>query len=181
MLVDVENSHAATYYAAWAQDARVRDAAVAASVAKAYASEACRTVCGPAIQVHGGIGFTWEYDPHLLFKRAKHLEPLYGDAAYHRELALRAASGSQPRDRLVPDRTERGLHVESDGSRAWGRAKDRAADFASALGMRANRTQTALCPVPLRRCRATVVTEAAQAAWERSHRQLSFKQSAIYR
>jgi alkylation response protein AidB-like acyl-CoA dehydrogenase len=50
-------------------------------------------VCGDAIQVHGGIGFTWEYDLHLYFKRAKALEPLYGDAAYHRELIVRALTG----------------------------------------------------------------------------------------
>lgn len=89
MLLAVENSHAATYYAAWALDADAEDRAVAASVAKAYVSEAARTVCGEAIQVHGGIGFTWEYDLHLYFKRAKALEVLYGDADYHRELIVR--------------------------------------------------------------------------------------------
>jgi alkylation response protein AidB-like acyl-CoA dehydrogenase len=52
-------------------------------------SESARKVCGDAIQVHGGIGFTWEYDLHLYFKRAKSLEPLYGDAAHHRELIVR--------------------------------------------------------------------------------------------
>jgi alkylation response protein AidB-like acyl-CoA dehydrogenase len=88
MLLEVENAHAATYYAAWAQDAGVPDAALAASVAKAYLNEASRKVCGSAIQVHGGIGFTWEYDLHLYFKRAKHLEALYGDADFHRERAL---------------------------------------------------------------------------------------------
>ena len=88
MLVEVENSHAATYYAGWALDAGADDAALAASVAKSYVSEAARQVCGAAIQVHGGIGFTWEYDLHLLFKRAKYLEPLYGSAEDHRELVL---------------------------------------------------------------------------------------------
>jgi len=89
MLLEVENSHAAVYYAAWALTAGAEDAAMAASVCKSYVSEAARTVCGDAIQVHGGIGFTWEYDLHLYFKRAKALEPLYGDAAYHRELIVR--------------------------------------------------------------------------------------------
>jgi alkylation response protein AidB-like acyl-CoA dehydrogenase len=89
MLLEVENAHAATYYAAWAQDANSPDAALSASVAKAYVNEASRKVCGSSIQVHGGIGFTWEYDLHLYFKRAKHLEPLYGDADFHREQALR--------------------------------------------------------------------------------------------
>jgi alkylation response protein AidB-like acyl-CoA dehydrogenase len=89
MLLEVENSHAATYYAAWALDADAEDAMTAASVAKAYVGDAARRVCGDAIQVHGGIGFTWEYDLHLYFKRAKALEPMYGDADHHRERILR--------------------------------------------------------------------------------------------
>jgi alkylation response protein AidB-like acyl-CoA dehydrogenase len=88
MLLEVENSHAATYYAAWALDAHSPDASLAASAAKAYVGDASRKVCGSSIQVHGGIGFTWEYDLHLYFKRAKHFEPLYGDADFHRERAL---------------------------------------------------------------------------------------------
>src|SRR5215470_11181926 len=93
MLLEVENSHSATYYAAWALTAGADDHALAASVAKAYVGEAARKVCGEAIQVHGGIGFTWEYDLHLYFKRAKALEALYGDANHHRELALRQVAG----------------------------------------------------------------------------------------
>ena len=89
MLLEVEKAHAAVYYAAWALSAGAEDAAMAASVCKSFVSEAARQVCGDAIQVHGGIGFTWEYDLHLYFKRAKALEPLYGDAAYHRELLVR--------------------------------------------------------------------------------------------
>jgi alkylation response protein AidB-like acyl-CoA dehydrogenase len=88
MLEMVENAHAAVYYAAWALDAGAPDAALAASVAKSTVNVAARRVCGEAIQVHGGIGFTWEYDLHLYFKRAKHLEPLYGDTEYHRERVL---------------------------------------------------------------------------------------------
>jgi alkylation response protein AidB-like acyl-CoA dehydrogenase len=88
MLVEVENSHGATYYAAWAIDAAAPDAALAASVAKAYVGEASRKVCGSAIQVHGGIGFTWEYDLHLYFKQAKFLESLYGDADFHRDVVM---------------------------------------------------------------------------------------------
>jgi alkylation response protein AidB-like acyl-CoA dehydrogenase len=88
MLLEVENSHGATYYAAWALDAGSPDASLAASSAKAYVGDASRKVCGSSIQVHGGIGFTWEYDLHLYFKRAKHFEPLYGDADFHRERAL---------------------------------------------------------------------------------------------
>jgi alkylation response protein AidB-like acyl-CoA dehydrogenase len=89
MLMDVENSHAAVYYASWSLENGTEDGPLAASVAKAYVSEASRKVCGDAIQVHGGIGFTWEYDLHLYFKRAKALEPMYGDADYHRELIVR--------------------------------------------------------------------------------------------
>jgi alkylation response protein AidB-like acyl-CoA dehydrogenase len=92
MLLEVEKAHAAVYYAAWALGAGAEDAAMAASVCKSFVSEAARQVCGDAIQVHGGIGFTWEYDLHLYFKRAKALEPLYGDAAYHREMIVRALS-----------------------------------------------------------------------------------------
>src|SRR5579859_3195677 len=88
MLLEVENSHGATYYAAWALDAGSLDAALAASAAKAYVGDASRKVCGSSIQVHGGIGFTWDYDLHIYFKRAKHFEPLYGDADFHRERAL---------------------------------------------------------------------------------------------
>jgi alkylation response protein AidB-like acyl-CoA dehydrogenase len=92
MLLEVENSHSAVYYAAWAQDAAAEDAELAASVAKVYVGDASRKVCGEAIQVHGGIGFTWEYDLHMYFKRAKALEAQYGDADYHRELIVRHAA-----------------------------------------------------------------------------------------
>jgi alkylation response protein AidB-like acyl-CoA dehydrogenase len=93
MLLAVDNAHSAVYYAAWALSAGAEDAAVAASICKSYVSEAARQVCGDAIQVHGGIGFTWEYDLHLYFKRAKALEPFYGDAEYHRELIVRHVAG----------------------------------------------------------------------------------------
>jgi alkylation response protein AidB-like acyl-CoA dehydrogenase len=95
MLLEVENAHAAVYYAAWALTAGAEDAAIASSICKAYVSEAARKVCGDAIQVHGGIGFTWEYDLHLYMKRAKALEPLYGDAEYHRELIARHVTSSR--------------------------------------------------------------------------------------
>ena len=92
MLLEVENSHSAVYYAAWALDAKAEDAELAASVAKAYVADAARKVCGEAIQVHGGIGFTWEYDLHIYFKRAKALESMYGDVDYHREQIVRRAT-----------------------------------------------------------------------------------------
>jgi alkylation response protein AidB-like acyl-CoA dehydrogenase len=85
MLVDVENAKSLTYYAAWAVDERSPEAPLAVSMAKAYASDAYRRVAGAGIQLHGGIGFTWEHDLHLYFKRAKGSEFTFGDATHHRE------------------------------------------------------------------------------------------------
>src|SRR5215470_8891919 len=85
MLVDVENAKSLTYYAAWAVDENVPEAPLAASMAKAYVSDAYRRTAGAGIQLHGGIGFTWEHDLHLYFKRAKSSEFTFGDASYHRE------------------------------------------------------------------------------------------------
>jgi alkylation response protein AidB-like acyl-CoA dehydrogenase len=85
MLVDVENSKSITYYAAWALDEGVTEGPLAVSMAKAYVSDAYRRVAAAGIQLHGGIGFTWEHDLHLYFKRAKGSEFTFGDATYHRE------------------------------------------------------------------------------------------------
>ena len=90
MLVLSESGRSATYYAAWAVDADASDRALASSMAKAYVSDAYRKVAGDGIQVHGGIGFTWEHDMHLYFKRAKSSEVTLGDATYHRELVAQA-------------------------------------------------------------------------------------------
>ena len=85
MLVDVENSKSITYYAAWALDEGSPEAPLAVSMAKAYVSDAYRRVAAAGIQLHGGIGFTWEHDLHLYFKRAKGSEFTFGDATHHRE------------------------------------------------------------------------------------------------
>ena len=85
MLVDVENGKSLTYYAAWAVDENSPEAPLAASMAKAYVTDAYRKIAGAGIQLHGGIGFTWEHDLHLYFKRAKSSEFTFGDATYHRE------------------------------------------------------------------------------------------------
>ncbi len=85
MLVAVENAKSVTYYAAWAVDENVPEAPLAASMAKAYVSDAYRKAAGDGIQLHGGIGFTWEHDLHLYFKRAKASEVTFGDATHHRE------------------------------------------------------------------------------------------------
>ena len=90
MLLETESARSATYYAAWAIDADAPDRALAASMAKAYVSDAYRRAAGDGIQVHGGIGFTWEHDMHLYFKRAKASEVTLGDATYHRELVAQA-------------------------------------------------------------------------------------------
>ncbi len=88
MLEKAENGHAAVYYAAWALDADAPDSALAASVAKSTLNATSRKVCGDAVQVMGGIGFTWEHDLHFYFKRAKHLEVHYGDVDHHYEHVL---------------------------------------------------------------------------------------------
>jgi alkylation response protein AidB-like acyl-CoA dehydrogenase len=85
MLLEVESLRSAVYYAAWALERDHPDASLAASMAKAYASDAYRKVAASGIQIHGGIGFTWEADLHLYFKRAKASEVAFGDASHHRE------------------------------------------------------------------------------------------------
>jgi alkylation response protein AidB-like acyl-CoA dehydrogenase len=86
MMLQVESAKSAAYYAAWAVDEDVPAAPLAVSMAKAYCSDAYRYTAGEGIQIHGGIGFTWEHDMHLYFKRAKYAEFTFGDATYHREL-----------------------------------------------------------------------------------------------
>jgi alkylation response protein AidB-like acyl-CoA dehydrogenase len=71
MLVDVENAKSLTYYAAWTIDEGLAEAPLAVSMAKAYDSDGYRKGAGACIQLHGGIGFTWEHDLQLYFKRAK--------------------------------------------------------------------------------------------------------------
>ena len=85
MKVRVENAKSVAYYAAWAVDRNAPEAARAASMAKAYCSETYTRVTADAIQVHGGVGFTWDHPMHLYFKRAKSSEVLLGDTAWHRE------------------------------------------------------------------------------------------------
>jgi alkylation response protein AidB-like acyl-CoA dehydrogenase len=88
MLVQTESSRSAAYYAAYALANDLPDARFAVSVAKAYCSDAAHAVTGECIQLHGGIGFTWEHDAHLYFKRAATNRVILGDASYHRERAL---------------------------------------------------------------------------------------------
>ncbi len=85
MLIEVESARSITYWAAWSATEDLADARLAAAMAKAYTSDSYRHCSAENIQIHGGVGFTWEYDCHLYFKRAKALEVTYGDASYHRE------------------------------------------------------------------------------------------------
>ncbi len=89
MLVDVEGMRSAVYYAAWCVAAGDRDATLAASTAKTWCSDASRRVMTSALQVHGGIGFTWECDVHLYLKRAQLDQRSFGDAVFHRDRLAR--------------------------------------------------------------------------------------------
>ncbi len=89
MYLETESARSAVYYAAWALEQHTPDAAVAVSIAKMYASDAARMVGNRGIQVHGGMGFTWENDLHLYYKRAKASETALGDSTYHRERIAR--------------------------------------------------------------------------------------------
>jgi alkylation response protein AidB-like acyl-CoA dehydrogenase len=89
MLVALENAKSLTYYAAWAVDQGLDDAPLAVAMAKAAASDMARQVASTGIQLHGGIGMTWEHDLQLYFKRAKASEVAFGDAAWHRERVAR--------------------------------------------------------------------------------------------
>ena len=95
MLRDTESARAATYFAAWAADADPERLAMAAAMAKTTASDAGRSVTGDAIQLHGGIGFTWEADLHWLFKRAQLDSRLLGGASAHRRRIARLAAAQR--------------------------------------------------------------------------------------
>jgi len=87
MLVEIESARSAAYGGLWALDAGDEtEIAVAAALARVFCSEAYALVAGDNIQVHGGIGFTWEHPAHLYLKRAKSSEVLLGTPSYHREL-----------------------------------------------------------------------------------------------
>ena len=84
-LVDVEGMRSTVYYAAWCAAAGDPERSLSASMAKAWCSDASRRVMAAGLQVHGGIGFTWEHDMHLYVKRAQLDQVSYGDAAAHRD------------------------------------------------------------------------------------------------
>jgi alkylation response protein AidB-like acyl-CoA dehydrogenase len=89
MFLMTESARSATYYAAWAVSENDPSAKLAVSIAKAYCSDAAREVGNRGVQLHGGIGFTWEHNLQLYYKRAKASEIMFGDANYHREEVAR--------------------------------------------------------------------------------------------
>lgn len=86
MLINLESARSITYWAAWAVDKQTTEAWLAASMAKTWCSDMYRQITADGLQIHGGIGFTWDCDIHLYLKRAKMIEYALGDADYHREL-----------------------------------------------------------------------------------------------
>ncbi|HEY0701802.1 MAG TPA: acyl-CoA dehydrogenase family protein [Candidatus Acidoferrales bacterium] len=91
MYLETESSRSAAYYAAWTLEENTPEASTAVSIAKTYASDAARSVGNKGIQVHGGMGFTWENDVHLYYRRAKASETAFGDSTFHRERIARHA------------------------------------------------------------------------------------------
>jgi alkylation response protein AidB-like acyl-CoA dehydrogenase len=89
MLVQVESARSASYFAACTAAEDGAELPLAASLAKAWCSDAYFRCAAENVQIHGGIGFTWEHDAHLYLKRAKSSETLLGDASHHRELVAR--------------------------------------------------------------------------------------------
>jgi alkylation response protein AidB-like acyl-CoA dehydrogenase len=84
-LVDVEGMRSTVYYGAWCLSAGSPESALAASMAKSWCSDASRRVMAAGLQVHGGIGFTWEHDLHLYLKRSQLDQVSFGDAPWHRD------------------------------------------------------------------------------------------------
>ena len=89
MYLETESARSACLYAGWAVDQDAEDAELAVAVAKMYASDAARTVGNRGIQIHGVMGFTWENDLHLYYRRAKASETMLGDAIFQRECIAR--------------------------------------------------------------------------------------------
>lgn len=94
MLVALEGARAAAYYASWAAAEDDASLELAVSMAKAVCGDACRLICNDALQIHGGVGFTWDYDVHFYLKRGKLLEYTFGDASFHRERVAAVVLGA---------------------------------------------------------------------------------------
>src|SRR4051794_22110652 len=95
MLLEVESAKSAAYYAAWAIADGTEEVPVVVPLAKAYCSDAFANAAADNIQIHGGIGFTWEHDAHLYYRRAKSSEAFLGSAAEHRDALAQALLESE--------------------------------------------------------------------------------------
>jgi alkylation response protein AidB-like acyl-CoA dehydrogenase len=104
MLLETEGARSVTFYAGWVADNEPESAGLAGSVAKAYASDAAWRVTASALQVHGGIGFTWEHDLHLWLKRARCGAAYFGDSRWHRDRVARLIieRDAAPHEREAP-------------------------------------------------------------------------------
>ncbi len=96
MLVALEGARSAAYYGSWAAAEDDPALSLAVSMAKVVCGDACRLVCNDALQIHGGVGFTWEFDIHLFLKRGKLLEYAFGDASFHRERVASTVLDGKP-------------------------------------------------------------------------------------
>src|SRR5258705_12033702 len=105
MLLMTESARSAVYYAAWLMGNDLQAAPVAVSMAKAYASDAYREVGNLGIQVHGGVGFTWDENIHFYYKRAKASELMFGDSTFHRERIARLVVDAAGEPAKAPSKT----------------------------------------------------------------------------
>ncbi len=95
MLLLLETARSAAYYASWSIAEQSTEMKLATSVAKSWCSEAFKQITIDAIQVHGGVGFTWEFLLHMFFKRAQANEAMFGNADYHREEVMKVIEGAR--------------------------------------------------------------------------------------
>lgn len=93
MMIEIEQARSAVYWAACAVDEGSDEAGIALHAAKSFAADTFFMVAGNMIQLHGGIGFTWEHDAHLFFKRARAVQSLLGNGAFHREQVAKMVLG----------------------------------------------------------------------------------------
>lgn len=85
MMIEIEQARSAVYWAACAVDENSDEAPIAIHAAKCFCADTYFMVAGNMIQLHGGIGFTWEHDAHLFFKRARSIQSMLGSGNWHRE------------------------------------------------------------------------------------------------
>jgi len=113
-VLQTESTRSAVYRAAAALENGEPDAPYLIAVAKAWAGPAARLVCGEALQFHGGVGFTWEYDPHVYLKRVKTLELFQGSTRSQLEAVLRNKLDEERRPDMANARVTRELDVPAD-------------------------------------------------------------------